>query len=183
MLLQLQHKKRAAVFCVNLWGESLALLMLVELQSSACVGQSFQPLLNTLSPPIFSWREKFEGLLEENNPHCSHFKVKCLVSIGSSAQHIYSTFLLLLRQLIICQNTLGRQVFLSHSTTEEAIPRNIKQLSRGTEEARSRATNHNSQIPLTLHLYCGVLSPSICSIMTLQRRGVFFLMGMKIILF
>lgn len=29
-----------------------------------------------------------------SNFQCSHFKVKCLVSIGSSAQHIYRTFLL-----------------------------------------------------------------------------------------
>lgn len=37
-------------------------------------------------------------LPKENNSNfkCSHFKVKCLVSIGSYAQHIYSTFLLLI---------------------------------------------------------------------------------------
>lgn len=79
-----------------------------------------------------------------SNLQCSHFKFKCLVSIGSSAQHIYSTFLFLLRQLITSQNTPGREVFLSHSTSEEAIPQNIKQLSKVTEQTRSRASNRNS---------------------------------------
>lgn len=119
-----------------------------------------------------------------SNVQCSHFKVNCLVSIGSSALQIYSTFPLLLRQLITSQNTPGRQVFLSHSTSEEAIPQNIKQLSKVTEQTRSRASNHNSWIPLTLHLYCNVLSPNVCSIMTLQRRQrLFFLIGKKTVLF
>jgi len=93
-------------------------------------------------------------LSEENhsNFQCSHFRVKCLVSIGSSAEHVYNTFLLLPRQLITSQNTPGRWVFLSHSTSEEAIPQNIEQLSKVTEQTRSRASNHNSWIPLTFHL-------------------------------
>lgn len=88
-----------------------------------------------------------------SNFKSSHFKAKCLVSIGSSAQHIYITFLLLLRQLITSQNTPGREVFLFHSTSEEAIPQNIEQLSKVTEKTKGRANNPNSCAVCSLHMY------------------------------
>lgn len=104
-----------------------------------------------------------------SNFKSSHFKSICLVSIGSSAQHIYITFLLLLRQLTTSQNTPGREVFLSLSTSEEAIPQNIEQLSKVTEQTRSRASNPNSGAVCSLHMYA--------------VKEIFFLTGKKTILF
>lgn len=111
-----------------------------------------------------------------SNFKSSHFKSICLVSIGSSAQHIYITFLLLLSQLTTSQNTPGREVFLSHSASEEAIPQNIEQLSKVTEQTRRStivqghwANNPNSCAVCSLHMYA--------------VKEIFFLTGKKTILF
>lgn len=95
--------------------------------------QVIASLCRTHLQVVFCLHPSFSGSLLEiqhklNCPKKSILILRVLilklyvVSIGSSAQHIYITLILLLRQLITSQNTPGRKVFLPHSSSEEVIP-------------------------------------------------------------
>lgn len=75
------EEKCNCLSCVDLWGKILALSILAELQWLACLGQSSQSLLGTLSPPICSWREKFGGLLERQHKLTYPKKVILIFSV------------------------------------------------------------------------------------------------------
>lgn len=136
--------------CVDFWAEILALSKLVGLQSLACVGQIFQPFVSSiLSPSIFLWRltrntAQIELSKERHsNFKSSHFKAMCGFYWVFCSAHLYRFSLFAQAINYISEHPRG-EVFLSCSSSEEAIPQNIEQLSKVTEKTRSKASSPNS---------------------------------------